>query len=301
MEHFTMTHKGTITLETERLILRRFELTDAEAMFRNWANDPEVSKFLTWQLHETIEVTRGVIENWVNSCEAADKYEWAIELKSLGEPIGSIAAMKPNEKVRSVDIGYCIGKAWWHNGYVAEALTAVVKFLFEEVGVNRINAIHDPQNPNSGAVMRKAGFTFEAAKRQAGFNNQGICGHCEYAILAEDYFKKLPQTKSLTLTFTQRQIAAMHAALNAWGVDAQVDMAVEELAELIVALHKHVKRTHVGDTLANVLDEIADVELMLGQMRLIFGISDNALRERIAVKTAKLENYLRRDGVEIED
>ena len=64
-----------------------------------------------------------------------------------------------------------------------------MKFLVEDVGVNRINAIHDPRNPKSGAVMRKAGFTFEAAKRQAGCNNQGICDHCEYGYLAEDYFR----------------------------------------------------------------------------------------------------------------
>jgi ribosomal-protein-alanine N-acetyltransferase len=191
-----MKHKGTITLETGRLILRRFALDDADAMYRNWANDPETSKFLTWPPHKTIDVTRVVIANWVSGYENSDKYEWAIELKSLGEPIGSIDAMKLNEKVRSVEVGYCIGKTWWHSGYVAEALIAVVKFLFEEVGVNRINAIHDPNNPNSGAVMRKSGFTFETFRRQAGWNNQGVCDHCEYVFLAEDYFGKANKIRS---------------------------------------------------------------------------------------------------------
>jgi len=184
-----MNHKGTVLLETERLILRKFTPEDAEPMFRNWANDTDVTRFLTWPPHGTIDNTRKVIDLWVNSYEELSHYSWAIELKSLGEPIGSIAAMNPNEKVSSVEIGYCIGKAWWGQGYVAEALRAIVKFLFEDVGVNRMNAIHDPRNPNSGAVMRKAGFTFEAAKRQAGFNNLGICDHCEYGYLAEDYFK----------------------------------------------------------------------------------------------------------------
>jgi len=48
-----MTHKGTVTLETERLILRRFTLEDAEAMFRNWVNDAEMSRFMTWQPHSS--------------------------------------------------------------------------------------------------------------------------------------------------------------------------------------------------------------------------------------------------------
>lgn len=51
-----MTHKGTVMLETERLILRRFVAEDAEAMFRNWVNDPEVTRYLTWQPHGSIEL-----------------------------------------------------------------------------------------------------------------------------------------------------------------------------------------------------------------------------------------------------
>jgi ribosomal-protein-alanine N-acetyltransferase len=230
-----MTHKGTVPIETERLTLRRFEPADAGAMFRNWANDPEVAKFLTWQPHGTIEATRGVIENWVNGYEAPNKYEWAIVPKALGEPVGSIAAMSPDDRVRSFgSIGYCIGKAWWHNGYVAEALCAIVKFLFEEIGANRISAIHDPRNPNSGAVMRKAGFTFEAARRQAGFNNQGICDHCEYVFLAEDYFK----TASLTfapydLARDREFLAAAHAETFAltFHIEIQPDWLNAELAK----------------------------------------------------------------------
>jgi len=175
-------------LETERLILRRFTPTDAEAMFRNWASDPEVTKFMTWQTHDSIETTRKVIESWVDGYKDLTKYEWAIVLRSLDEPIGSIAAMGANDDLRSVEIGYNIGIPWWGNGYTAEALICIVKFLFEEVGFNRIVAKHEPHNPNSGAVMRKAGMKLEAFRKQAGFRKQAIYDHCEYAILAEDYF-----------------------------------------------------------------------------------------------------------------
>jgi NTP pyrophosphatase (non-canonical NTP hydrolase) len=101
----------------------------------------------------------------------------------------------------------------------------------------------------------------------------------------------------MNLSFSPREVELMQTALDTWGLQAQVDQTVEEAAELIVALHKHTKRTATGaDTRAALLDEIADVEMMLAQMRLVFAISDDALRERIETKMQKLEGYLRRDG-----
>mgnify|MGYP000927930915 CR=1 FL=1 len=58
-----MTHKGTVTLETEQLVLRRFATEDSEAMFRNWATDPEVTKFLTWPPHSDVSVSKTVIDS----------------------------------------------------------------------------------------------------------------------------------------------------------------------------------------------------------------------------------------------
>lgn len=62
-----MNHLGTINLETERLILRKFKLSDAEALYNNWANDGEVTKFLMWPTHYSLEVSEAVIKGWVNS------------------------------------------------------------------------------------------------------------------------------------------------------------------------------------------------------------------------------------------
>jgi ribosomal-protein-alanine N-acetyltransferase len=183
-----MTHKGTITLETERLILRRFELSDAEAMFRNWANDAEVTRFLMWQTHTDVSVTERVLNEWIPQYEKPDYYHWAIVLREIGEPIGSIAAVRQSDDDRMVHIGYCIGKEWWHKGIMSEALNAMVKFYFEEVGVNRVESRHDPRNPNSGKVMQKAGLRYEGTSRQSDHNNQGVCDTANYAILAEDYF-----------------------------------------------------------------------------------------------------------------
>ena len=62
-----MKHCGTQTLETDRLLLRRFVVDDADAMFQNWASDPEVTKYLTWPPHADAEVSKAVLEAWVSS------------------------------------------------------------------------------------------------------------------------------------------------------------------------------------------------------------------------------------------
>jgi Acetyltransferases, including N-acetylases of ribosomal proteins len=188
-----MTHKGTVTLETERLILRRFMINDAEPMFCNWASDPEVTKYLMWPTHLNADISREVIKNWLPGYESESYYNWAIELKILHEPIGSIAAVKVEDSTNMVHIGYCIGKPWWHKGYTSEALTRLVQFFFEEVGVNRIEARFDPRNANSGKVMANAGLKYEGTMRLADHNNQGLCDASFYAILTDDYFKKEPK------------------------------------------------------------------------------------------------------------
>lgn len=183
-----LTHKGTLTIETERLILRRAVREDAEPMFRNWASDPDVTKYLTWPPHENIGVTQWVVDSWIASYEKDDYYHWMIVLKEAGEPIGSLLVSTVG-RAQSAHIGYCIGKTWWHRGIMSEALQAVVDYLFGEVGYHRIEAMHDPNNPNSGRVMRKCGMKYEGTTRASDRNNQGICDADHYAILCSDWGK----------------------------------------------------------------------------------------------------------------
>ncbi|MDU5108465.1 GNAT family N-acetyltransferase [Clostridium sp.] len=186
-----MKNLGTKTIETERLILRRFKMEDAEAMYKNWASDEEVTRFLTWPPHSSIELTKDILQDWINDYKNEDSYNWAITIKENGdEPIGSIGAVDISERVNMVHIGYCISKKWWNKGITSEALKALIKYFFEEVGVNRVESRHDPNNPNSGKVMMKCGMKYEGTMRQADINNQGICDYSMYGILAKEFFKK---------------------------------------------------------------------------------------------------------------
>ena len=182
-----MEHCGTQRLETERLVLRRFVSEDAAAMYKNWASDSEVTKYLTWPTHPNMDVSRMVTEGWVSSYPKENYYQWAIVLKENGdEPIGSIAAVHMNEDTSMVHIGYCIGRKWWHQGITSEAMKAVIDFLFDTVGANRVEARHDPRNPNSGKVMQKCGMKYEGTLRCSDRNNQGICDACYYALLKSE-------------------------------------------------------------------------------------------------------------------
>lgn len=175
-----MKHLGTKRLETERLVLRQFALEDADKMYQNWASDPEVTKYLTWPTHESVGVTKRVLSDWVSSYDNENQYQWCIAKKENNEPIGSISVVNMKEKAESFEIGYCISRAYWHQGITSEALRAVMDYLLNEVGARRIESRHDPRNPHSGAVMQKCGLRYEGTRIQADWNNTGICDEALY-------------------------------------------------------------------------------------------------------------------------
>ena len=182
-----MEHTGTARLETERLILRRFTPNDAPAMYKNWASDPEVTRFLTWPCHPDANASRQLLTLWASEYENPANYNWAIELREIGEVIGSIAVVRQNESILAAELGYCMGRAWWGRGLMTEAASAVTRYLFEQEGFNRVAAEHDVDNPRSGRVMQKLGMRFEGVRRQGARNNRGIVDMACYAILADDY------------------------------------------------------------------------------------------------------------------
>ena len=180
---------GTQTLITEDLILRRFELSDAPAMFSNWAGHPDNVTYLTWPAHADLDVTQATLERWVASYQDGDSFKWAITLKSQPDQvIGDISALDYVPATNSMTIGYVLGRDYWGKGYMTQALIAVSRFLLQEADLNRLSTTHDTANPGSGRVMQKAGFHFEGILRQAGHNNQGIVDIAHYSLLKSDLY-----------------------------------------------------------------------------------------------------------------
>ena len=179
-------HRGTQTIETERLILRKIEMSDAEEMYNNWANDPEVPKFMRWQAHESVEVTKKIIKEWLNGYNSLKTYHWGIVLKDGNILIGNLSAINMNEDDMRCEAGYCIGRKWWNNGYTSEALRAVIEYMINGVGFNRVEAYHSVKNPASGKVMAKAGMRKEGSARQYYNAGNKLQDSAFYGIIRED-------------------------------------------------------------------------------------------------------------------
>ena len=183
-----MRHLGTVKIETERLVLRRFVSEDAIPVFRNWGSDERVTRFLCWTPYKTLDEAKETLSGRIASYQKPDFYQWAIVPKDgPDEPIGSISAVEIQERTSTVEIGYCIGVDWWGQGIVTEAFRGIIPFFFDQVGANRICAQHDPNNPGSGRVMAKCGLRHEGTLRQADYNNCGIVDVAVWGLLASEY------------------------------------------------------------------------------------------------------------------
>lgn len=158
-------HTGTVPIESQRLLLRPFCEEDAQDMFDRWAGDEVVTRFLPWAPHRDVAITRDRIRQWVEQYTYDHVYHWAIVPHESGHVVGSISVQALRERTRACEIGYCIGRAFWNRGYATESLRVVLKLLFEQVGLHRVQALHHQQNPASGRVLEKAGMTREGILR----------------------------------------------------------------------------------------------------------------------------------------
>ena len=190
-----MNHQGTRRLETPRLILRRFSVQDAPSMYTNWASDPAVTEFLTWPAHASEDVSRMVLKDWTAQYADPSFYTWGLEIRETGELIGSLSVVRLDEDIGEAELGWCIGRRWWGMGYTPEAAAAVRDYLFDAVGVNRLSAKHDVNNPKSGRVMAKIGMRIEGVRRQGGRNNKGVVDMACRAMLKSDMEAQNPSFK----------------------------------------------------------------------------------------------------------
>jgi len=156
-------------------------------MFTNWASDPEVTKYLVWPAYTDKSALEEYLIDSVAAYEDPARYNWGIELATDGTLIGSIGVVDSDDDIAMKSVGYCLGRAWWGCGYASEALACVIAYLIEQVGVNRVEARHDPANPASGRVMAKCGMRHEGILRARDRSNQGVVDASMWAILACDY------------------------------------------------------------------------------------------------------------------
>lgn len=156
-----MRNLGSIELETKRLFLRRFVVEDAKAMFENWASDSENVRYVTWDPHPNPQLTQASIERWLLHYQEENTYKWAIcKKEDPKQVIGDISVVSQDPQKEICEVGYILGKKFWGQGIMTEALKAVLHFLLLEVGFKEVQAKYVSLNPASGRVMEKAGMHY---------------------------------------------------------------------------------------------------------------------------------------------
>ena len=185
-----LTHKGTLTLKTPRLALRRFTADDAQMMYDNWAKDENVPRFLSWKIHESVEQTREILTQWAGEYDSPEYYHWAIQYIPDNTIVGGINLHGVSNKSWRAELGYNLGSKWWNKSIMTEAAGAVLKFAFDEIGFNKICAMHDTENVGSGRVMQKIGMIREGRFYKHSRRKDGTWGDIDYyGILKENWEK----------------------------------------------------------------------------------------------------------------
>lgn len=174
------------TLETDRLILRKVRKSDAEDFFA-YAKDPEVAKHVLWHAHKTVKDTKRQIKILMRQYRHGDPSSFAIIDKASGKMIGTIGYMWVSAVDCSAEIGYSLCREFWNKGLMTEALKEVIRFSFEILMLNRLEAQHGTDNPASGRVMEKCGMKKEGILRQRLINKGRLTDIALYSILKEEY------------------------------------------------------------------------------------------------------------------
>ena len=182
-----LTHNGTQTIETERLILRRFQYSDDDGMLRNWVADEKIQMMYSEPVYSTKEEVKGLLDKYIGSYERDDYYRWAVIEKSSGECIGQIAYFLVDSKNHFAEIEYCIGADFQCKGYATEATKAVIAFGFEKMNLHKVQICTKTINAPSKRVIEKCGFHYEGTLLDYFFMNGKYVGRPYFSILRSEY------------------------------------------------------------------------------------------------------------------
>jgi [ribosomal protein S5]-alanine N-acetyltransferase len=137
-----------------RVTLRAPRLDDADVLFERIASDPEVTRYLAWATHPDVAETRRIITELFN---VGTEHTWLIEL--AGEPVG-LCGWRPTSG-HSVDIGYCLGRRWWGQGLMSEAVGLLLDDVRRDPSVYRVSAYCHVDNTASARVLERSGLALE--------------------------------------------------------------------------------------------------------------------------------------------
>ncbi len=178
--------KDLLTLETERLILRKMTPDDAEAVFA-YASDPEVSRYTLWETHRSIEDSRAFLELVIQKYENGGEPDWGIIYRGDHHFVGACGLVNWEAEHARAEAGFVLSREYWGRGLMPEAVRAMIRFGFEAMNLNRIEARCIAENVASARVMEKAGMAYEGTLRQREYINGAYRNIKLYAILKKEF------------------------------------------------------------------------------------------------------------------
>ena len=178
------------TIETERLLLRKITLNDASDMFE-YASNPEVSEYTMWSTHTSIEDTKYFLQSLTKMYKRRELVDWGIVHKAEKKFIGTCGFVEWSMTHSRAEIGYALSRRYWGEGYMSEAVNAVIEFGFREMLLNRIMTRCEVNNIASARVMEKVGMQLEGILRQHLFVKGRYWDLKIYSILREEFFDNI--------------------------------------------------------------------------------------------------------------
>lgn len=173
-------------LETQRLILRRFNNDDLYD-FYEMAKNPEVGYNAGWKPHESIEESQRILNIFSQSEEI-----YAVVLKENNKAIGSLGIHPDSLRPKILDvkcIGYVMNSDYWGKGLMTEAVKEVIRYLFEEMGMELLSVAHFVDNYRSKRVIEKCGFKYEGTLRKRIIRFDGsLLDECVYSLTYEEFY-----------------------------------------------------------------------------------------------------------------
>ena len=172
-------------LETERLLLRKLRLSDAEAVFA-YASDSEVTRYVLWDTHGSIEDSENFLRFANEGYERGDFGGWGLILKASGAFVGTCGLEAAPEHARA-ELGYVLSREHWGRGLMPEAVWRVIRYCFERMDLNRVEARCIAENKASSRVMEKAGMSHEGTLRGREYIKGSYKDMKIYSILRREY------------------------------------------------------------------------------------------------------------------
>jgi len=185
-----LTNVGTMKIETERLILRRFRYTDDDAMLKYWISDPKIQSLYSEPVYCTKQEVKELLDHYINSYEKNDYYRWAITLKETDECIGQIAYFLVDHHNHFAEIEYCIGSLFQRKGFATEATKAVIQYGFDQINLHKVQICHKSINLPSRKVIEKCGFTYEGTLRDFFYQDGKYIDRLYYSMLRDEFTSK---------------------------------------------------------------------------------------------------------------